>query len=244
MPTVIGASTSKAARTFADHDTPDTSPLVRLLTPPGVFAPRPDSWMLARALRAELAAPGARVADVCTGSGLLAITAALCGARATAIDVSRPAVLCAAVNARLNGVRVRALRGDLLAPVRRERFDVIVSNPPYLPAGGDALPARGPARAWDAGRDGRALLDALLAQAPDHLAPGGVLLVVHSALCGTDRTLAALRERGLDAEIAVRHRGALGPILRARAPLLEARGLIAPGQREEDVVVVRAAARA
>jgi release factor glutamine methyltransferase len=200
--------------------------------------------MLARALRAELAAAGARVADVCTGSGLLAITAALCGARATAIDVSRRAVLCAVLNARLNGVRVRALRGDLLAPVRGERFDVIVANPPYLPAGGDALPAHGPARAWDAGRDGRVLLDALIGQAPDQLAPGGVLLVVHSALCGTDRTVAALRERGLHAEVAVRHRGALGPILRARAPLLEARGLIAPGQRDEEVVIVRAEARA
>jgi len=213
---------------------------VRLLTPPGVFAPRPDSWMLARALRAELASPGARVADVCTGSGLLAVTAALCGARATAIDVSRRAVLSAALNARINGVRVRALRGDLLAPVRGERFDVIVANPPYLPTGGDALPAGGPARAWDAGRDGRVLLDALLAQAPDHLTPGGVLLVVHSALCGTDRTLAELRKRGLQAEVAVRHRGELGPILRARAPLLEERGLIAPGERDEEVVVVRA----
>jgi release factor glutamine methyltransferase len=200
--------------------------------------------MLARALRAELPAPGARVVDVCTGSGLLAVTAALCGAQATAIDVSRRAVLCAALNARLNGVRVRALHGDLLAPVGGERFDVIVANPPYLPADDDALPARGPARAWDAGRDGRALLDALLAQAPAHLAPGGVLLVVHSALCGTDRTLAVLGDRGLRAEIAVRQRGALGPILRARAPLLEARGLIAPGQRDEEVVVVRAAARA
>jgi release factor glutamine methyltransferase len=244
MPTVIGASTSNAARTFAGHATPDTSPLVRLFTPPGVFRPRPDSWMLARALHSELRAPGARVLDVCTGSGLLAITAALCGARATAIDVSRRAVLCAAINARLNGVGVRALRGNLLAPVHGERFDVIVSNPPYLPAGGEALPARGSARAWDAGSDGRALLDALCAQAPDHLAPGGVLLVVHSALCGTDRTLAALRDRGLDAEVAVRHHGALGPILRARAPVLEARGLLAPGQRDEEVVIVRAAASA
>jgi release factor glutamine methyltransferase len=214
---------------------------VRLFTLPGVFRPRPDSWMLARALRSELAEPGARVLDVCSGSGVLAVTAALCGARATAIDVSRRAALCAALNARLNGVRVRALRGNLLAPVRGERFDVIVSNPPYLPAADDALPARGPARAWDAGRDGRALLDALLDQAPDHLAPGGVLLIVHSAVCGTDRTLAALRDRGLEARVAVRHHGALGPILRARAGMLEARGLLARGQCDEEVVVVRGA---
>jgi release factor glutamine methyltransferase len=197
--------------------------------------------MLARALHDEGLPAGARVLDVCTGSGLMAVTAALCGARATALDVSRRAVLCAALNARLNGVRVRALRGNLLEPVRGERFDAIVSNPPYLPAQDEALPARGAARAWDAGRDGRAILDRLCAQAPGHLAPGGVILLVHSALCGTEATLGALRSAGLAAEVAERHRGTLGPLLRARAPALEARGLLARGQRDEEVVIVRAA---
>jgi release factor glutamine methyltransferase len=232
---------SNAARRFADLATPGTSPLVRLFTLPGVFRPRPDSWMLARALRAERLRPGSRVLDACTGSGLLAVTAALDGAQATAVDVSRRAVLCAALNARLNGVRVRALCGDLLAPVRGQRFDAIVSNPPYLP-GDDELPKRGPSRAWDAGRDGRAILDRLCAEAPAHLRAGGVLLVVHSSLCDVEATLGALRAGGLRAEVAERHHGALGPLLRARAPQLEARGLLAAGDREEDVVIVRAAA--
>jgi release factor glutamine methyltransferase len=217
---------------------------MRLLTLPGVFRPRPDSWLLLRALRAERLPPGARVLDVCTGSGLLAVGAAMDGARATAIDVSRRAVLCAALNARLNGVRVRALRGHLVEPVRGERFDAIVSNPPYLPAEHDELPAHGPARAWDAGRDGRALLDALCAQAPGLLAPGGVLLLLHSDLCGTGRTLAALRAQGLHAEPVVRHRGPLGPLLGARAAMLEARGLLAVGQRDEETVIVRSSDRA
>jgi release factor glutamine methyltransferase len=238
---VIGAAASNAARRFADLATPDTSPVVRLFTLPGVFRPRPDSWMLARALRAERLGPGSRVLDVCTGSGVLAVTAALEGAQATAIDVSRRAVLCAALNARLNGVRVRALRGDLLAPVRGERFDAIVSNPPYLPGEDEAPPTHGPGRAWDAGLDGRAVLDRLCAEAPAYLDAGGVLLLVHSSLCDIDATLSALNANGMRTDITARHRGALGPLLRARAPALEARGLLAAGEREEDVVVVRAA---
>jgi release factor glutamine methyltransferase len=215
---------------------------VRLFTLPGVFHPRPDSWMLARAVRAERLPAGARVLDVCTGSGLLAVTAALEGAQATAVDLSRRAVLCAALNARLNGVRVRALRGDLFAPVRGERFDAIVSNPPYLPAEDDEVPARGQRRAWDAGRDGRAILDRLCAEAPAYLNACGVLLLIHSSLCDTEATLSALHAAGLRPEITARHRGALGPLLHARAPQLEARGLLAPGEREEDVVIIRAAA--
>src|ERR671933_1581281 len=113
---------------------------MRLMTLPGVFRPRPDTWMLAAHLRAQLR-PGATVLDLCTGSGALAVTAARAGAGAvTAVDVSRRSVLTVRLNARLNGVRVRALGGDLFAPVRGERFDVIVSNPPYLPSADGALP--------------------------------------------------------------------------------------------------------
>ncbi len=214
---------------------------MRLARIPGVFQPRSDTWLLAAHLRAHVR-PGARVLDVCTGSGALAVTAALAGAgEATAIDVSRRAVLSARLNARLNGVRVRALRGDLLAPVAGEHFDVIVSNPPYLPAETADLPRGGPQRAWDAGLDGRVLLDRLCEEAPAHLAPGGVLLVVHSSLTGEQETVTRLAAHGLEVDVAERRRGALGPLLAARAPVLEARGLLRPGQREEEMLVVRAA---
>jgi release factor glutamine methyltransferase len=195
--------------------------------------------MLAARARAEARA-GARVLDVCTGSGIVAVSAALAGAEVTAVDVSRRAVLAARLNARVNGVRVRALRGDLLAPVRGERFDLIVSNPPYVPDDG-SLPPRGLERAWKAGADGRAVLDRLCDEAPGLLAPGGTLLLVHSSVCGEDETLQRLSARGLRAEVVERRRGPLGPLLRARAPLLEASGLLEPGAREEDVIVVRAA---
>lgn len=92
---------------------------MRLVVLPGVFAPISDSRLLAAHLCAELRPEDHRVLDVFTGSGLLALTAARAGARhVTAVDVSRRAVAGVALNGRLNGVRVRALRGDVLAPFK------------------------------------------------------------------------------------------------------------------------------
>jgi len=192
--------------------------------------------MLADVLREH--APGADVLDLCTGSGVLAVSAALAGARSvTAVDVSRRAVLTARLNGLLNGRRIRTRRGNLLDAVPGERFDVIVANPPYLPAIADD--PRGLLRATEAGPDGRLFVDRLIDRAPDHLRPGGVLLVVHSSINGVDPSLERLERTGLEPDLAAAHRGPLGPILTERVPVLEERGLLAPGEREEDVVVVR-----
>jgi release factor glutamine methyltransferase len=129
---------------------------------------------------------------------------------------------------------VRAVRGDLLDAVAGERFDAIVSNPPYVPAETDELPTSGLERAWDAGRDGRALLDRICAAAADHLRPNGVLLVVHSSLLGLEPTKTALD--GLQVDVAASERGPLGPLMRARREA----GLIDASVEEEDVLVVRA----
>lgn len=195
--------------------------------------------MLAEALRDHVPGPGAAVLDVCTGSGMLAVQAALLGAWVTAVDVMRRALLSARVTARLNGVRVQTRRGSLFSGLDGERFDTIVSNPPYVPAASEALPARGPQRAWDAGRDGRALLDPLCRQVADHLRPGGTVLLVHSSVCGEQRTLEELAAAGLDADVVVRRRGPLGPLLRERASELWAAGALEPGSLEEEIVVVR-----
>ena len=122
---------------------------MRLLRLPGVFRPPTDTWMLASVLRDEITHNGraAEVLDLCTGTGALAIVAAKAGAETTAIDISRRAVVNVRLNAALNGVTVRPLRGDLLAPVEGRTFDVIVTNPPYVPAPEEDLPERGLDRA-------------------------------------------------------------------------------------------------
>jgi release factor glutamine methyltransferase len=207
---------------------------------PGVFKPHSDSLLLAGQLRDEPRLPGASVLDLCTGSGLLAIEAARRGAReVTAVDVSRRAVLAASMNARLNGVSIRALRGDLFAPLQGRRFDMIVSNPPYLPSDRAELPKGGAARAWEGGLDGRALLDRICAEAAGHLTPGGVLLLLQSSLAAEPATTEALQRRGFELSVARRHRGPLGRRGRSRAPMLRERGLLGAGDAEE-IVILRA----
>lgn len=211
-----------------------------LLRPPGVYRPQGDTRLLASCVRRERLDASGRVLDLCTGTGAVALVAARTGARVTAVDVSARAVATAWVNARLHRRRIRLHRGDLLAPVADGRFDLITANPPYVPVDPAAgAGGRGAALAWDAGPDGRLVLDRICRTAPGLLAAGGVLLLVQSALADVPATLALLRGAGLRVEVAARRRQAFGPVMIARAGLFERRGLIRPGEREEELVVVR-----
>jgi ribosomal protein L3 glutamine methyltransferase len=125
-----------------------------------------------------------RVLDLCTGSGCLAILAALSFPRAKvdAADVSAPALALAKENVadhRL-GERIELHRGDLFAPLKGKRYDLIISNPPYVDATGmNALPAEHrhePRVGLAAGDDGLDLVRRILAEAPKHLAKNGALL--------------------------------------------------------------------
>ena len=204
---------------------------MRVFTLPGVFRPISDSWQLADAAAREIqrrAEKGARALEVGTGSGAIAARMALAGADVTALDISQRALVSAWVTARLNGTRITPRRSSLFSALRPgERFDLIVSNPPYVP-GPDPHQVRGAERAWSAGPDGRALLDRLISEAPAHLAPGGVLLVVHSTINGESRTLELLRARGLEPEVRERYPGPVGPLMRAAGVTDE----------EEEVLVV------
>jgi release factor glutamine methyltransferase len=217
---------------------------MRLLPLPGVFQPPSDAWMLVGHLRAGRLAEGARVLDLCAGSGVLAIAAALAGgAEVTAVDISRRAVAAVKLNAWLNRVRVEARRGDLFEPVADRQFELILANPPYLPGEVDELPRRGLARAWEGGRSGRAFVERIAAQAGRHLSPRGTLLLVYSSVCGEEQTLELLRAGGLAPKVVVRQRGDLGPRLRTRGDWLSRRGLLLEDGGEEILVVQASWAR-
>ncbi|MEU6370813.1 HemK2/MTQ2 family protein methyltransferase [Streptomyces sp. NPDC046931] len=219
-------------------EAPCPTPQSPAWVPPGVYEPQQDTWLLARALRRERLAPGADALDLGTGTGALALEAARLGARVTAVDISWRAVLAARVNALLSRQSISVRRGDLTSAVPGRSFDLVVSNPPYVPSPGLTAP-RGAARAWDAGWDGRVLLDRICDAATTLLRPGGVLLVVHSALCGVEDTLARLTGAGLSATVTDRAEVPYGRVLRSRLSWLHQRGLTADDMVEE-LVVIRA----
>jgi release factor glutamine methyltransferase len=212
----------------------------------GVYAPQEDSQLLVDVMEKTGLAQGHRVADLCTGSGVVAISAALQNAIAvSAFDICPRAVRCARANALAAGVDVDVHLGSWARAVEFAPFDLVVCNPPYVPHDPNfenpGPPSTiGPARAWDAGCDGRLVLDPLCGTVPDLLAGGGSLLLVQSEFADPRQTLAALASAGLDAEVIAWEWIPFGPVLRSRAEWLEETGRLDPGRREEELLVIRA----
>ena len=149
-------------------------------TDPRALIPRNDTEALCEEALRHIR-PGDRVLDLCTGTGALGIAIQkLCPkAIVAATDISEAALSLAEENARSLQAEVRFLQGDLFAPVSGEEFEVIVSNPPYIP---EALRGRlqaevekEPALALFAGEDGLDFYRRIAREAPAYLAPQGWL---------------------------------------------------------------------
>lgn len=155
---------------------------VTLRAQPGALIPRNNTETLCEQALARMQGRE-RVLDLCTGTGALAIAIALQfpGAQVTAADISADALAVARQNIADTGARVTLRQGDLFAAAAGERFDIIVSNPPYITAEemADLQPevCREPALALYGGLDGLDFYRRIAREAPDYLSPGGWLLL-------------------------------------------------------------------
>lgn len=164
---------------------------------PGVLVPRPETELLVERALSVHPDPTGRVVDLGTGSGAVALALA-CerpGWMVAATDISDDALAMARANAATHGLgRVEFLQGSWFDPLAGRRFDLIVSNPPYVTEDDPAL--AGPALRYEprvalaAGSDGLRGLCAIIRQAPQHLERRGWLLLEH----GAGQAIAVTRE--------------------------------------------------
>jgi release factor glutamine methyltransferase len=160
---------------------------VPMLVLPDVFNPRlfRTGEALARYLQSEPLQPDSAVLDLGTGSGIGALFAAKRSAHVVASDISPEAVRCARINALLNGLEdwIEVREGDLFEPVRGERFDLVLCNPPYFPGR--------PRDVWEHAWRSDDLLERFLAGLAVVLRPGGrALLILSSDMVGATTVLA------------------------------------------------------
>lgn len=153
---------------------------------PEVLIPRPETELLVELALARIAdLPTAKVLDLGTGSGAIAVTLALEAPDSivSAVDRSAAALARASANAQALAARVRFLEGSWFEPVGEERFDLIVSNPPYIREDDHHLREGDlrfePGSALASGADGFADIRLIVASAREHLTEGGWLLFEH-----------------------------------------------------------------
>lgn len=150
-----------------------------------VLIPRPETEILVDTALKYIDS-GKTVLDLCTGSGAVAIAVQKkTGARVSATDVSDKAIELAKENAALNGAEIEFVTGDLFAPVENKKFDVILTNPPYIKSADiETLQTEvkdfEPKLALDGGEDGLDFYKRIFAEAQNYLNASGVII----AECG------------------------------------------------------------
>jgi release factor glutamine methyltransferase len=160
---------------------------LRLAVSPAVLVPRPETELLVERALALRVAPEGRVADLGTGCGAIALALASERPRwqVIATDVSAVALEVARANAARLGLEVQFRPGSWFEPLAAERYDLLVSNPPYIGADDPLLSgpllAHEPRLALTPGADALSCLRAIAREAPRHLAAGGWLLLEHAA---------------------------------------------------------------
>ncbi len=157
-----------------------------------VYPPREDTYLFTECIDPIA---GQRVLEMGCGSGLTSLHCAKAGATVVAVDINPKAVDCTIANFKRNGLQGGIHLSDLFSDVEGQ-FDLILFNPPYLVGPGEGELER----SWAGGKDGVEILERFLSQVPEHLAPGGHMVVLLSTMmkeAPMERALAAFSRRRL-----------------------------------------------
>ncbi|MCD6512631.1 MAG: methyltransferase [Thermoplasmata archaeon] len=136
----------------------------------GVYEPAEDSYMMVETLKNVRG----KALDMGTGTGIIAIHLALMGCDVTAVDINEMAIKNTIHNARINNVKLNAVKSDLFENVEG-RYDIITFNPPYLPTQNEDI-------AWDGGKGGIEVIDRFLSQATDYMKDNAAVYMIMSSL--------------------------------------------------------------
>lgn len=152
-----------------------------------VLIPRPETELLVEKCleigKKTTQAPSMKILDLCTGSGAIAISLAIhwTSAIIVGVDISKEALDVAAKNAVIMGVNIDYREGDLFTPVKGDKYNMIVSNPPYVSEGEylECLPEvkKEPAKAFLAGKDGLDFYRKIALEGEEYLLPGGMIMM-------------------------------------------------------------------
>lgn len=166
-----------------------------------VYRPAEDSFLIADQIPYYTSK---KTLDMGTGCGILALISAESSQEVVATDINPFAVNCTKKNAELNGLnhKIDVLAGDLFDPIgKKEKFDLITFNPPYLPIPNTSTEGDYLCSAWDGGSDGRLVTDRFLDQIPRFLKKDGTVLLVQSSHSGIQSTVNKIYRSNLKAEI-------------------------------------------
>lgn len=202
---------------------------------PHVYPPQEDSAFL---LEHAQVYPEDRVLELCCGCGFIGLNLAEIARDVVAIDINPFAVANARYNARINGVdNIEVKQADLYQSVQEQEFDLIVANPPYVPTPPDWEEQDIIEVSWNAGPYGRSLIDRILDELPQHLAPQGRFLMVQSSLADIPQTMKSLEAMHLQAEILASKWTELGPVSHSRYEWLQQQAIMLNPQSELLVII-------
>ncbi len=172
---------------------------VKVIICDDVYEPHDDTELILRTvIESERELKGKTILEIGAGTGIISIILAKKGARVTAIDISEKAVACIKFNAKLNETKLKVFRGDLFSPVKSEKFDIIIFNPPYLPESDlDKYLSPGYRLAVIGGKKGSEIIIKFLECLEKHLKKNGRAFFIASSLSNIDEIMKKVREKEL-----------------------------------------------